>query len=85
MQTLFQDLRYGARMLLRQPGFSLIAVVIVNETFAARHFSNEEILGKRLSLNGVCSNDLLMLPLFDFLECFRHFRSLTVFQFRVTL
>ncbi|MCI0392123.1 MAG: ABC transporter permease [Acidobacteria bacterium] len=27
MQTLWQDLRYGARMLMKKPGFSLIAVI----------------------------------------------------------
>jgi len=27
MQTLWQDLRYGARMLLKKPGFSLTAVI----------------------------------------------------------
>src|SRR5262245_12277876 len=27
MQTLFQDLRYGARMLLKKPGFTMIAII----------------------------------------------------------
>src|SRR5262249_47061172 len=27
LETLFQDLRYGARMLLKNPGFTLIAVI----------------------------------------------------------
>ena len=27
MQTLFQDLRYGSRQLLKRPGFTLLAII----------------------------------------------------------
>ena len=33
MQTLWQDLRFGGRMLLKQPGLTLIAVTVVVYAF----------------------------------------------------
>ncbi len=56
MQTLWQDLRYGARMLWKQPGFTEAAartaakVVIINETFAQG--SKVDLVGRGAGAGG---------------------------------
>jgi len=50
MQMLWQDLRYGVRMLLKQPGFTLIAVAALAISIGANTTFNS-IMGQGVKLN----------------------------------
>src|ERR671928_7727 len=53
MQTLWQDLRYGARMLFKQPGIT--EIVVISDGLWKRRFGGDaNVLGKKIRLD----NDL---------------------------
>ena len=61
MSTFAKDLRYGARLLVRAPGFTLLTAgvlalgigALISETLWCTHFGSEpKIVGSALSLDG---------------------------------